>query len=149
MVSPEKNATTSFPSIDAVMVISVEKPRRRPESVSRSRITDCFSRRSASNRSRSVPQKYVCSRPYISSRSACVTLARDTADPVRRGPGSQRGDVDVGRTTIELFMKAISIGPRGEIEAAGIGDVRIRAHDPQQRIACIETDEQIIEAACA
>ena len=63
---------------------------------------------------------------------ALARLVQIIQDPARRWPRSQRGDVDVGWTIIELFMRAISAGPRDQIEAAWVGDVRIRTHDARR-----------------
>src|SRR6266849_6184067 len=143
MVSPEKNATTSRSSIH----MNVENPQMRLPS--RSKMTPSFSARSPSNRSRLVPAKYVSKSAYIWSRSAGVV--RETTEPARRRATalSKRGDVDVDGTMIEMLIKVTSVGPRREIKTAGIRDVRIRARDIEQRIARIETDEEIVESTLA
>ena len=53
--------------------------------------------------------------------------------------GSKGGDIDVGRATIELLMDVSSIRPLGQIQSAGIGNVRIFVRNGQQRIARIQT----------
>jgi hypothetical protein len=117
-VSPEKKATTSFSSIDVVMRISVEIPWIRPELASRNRITICFSRRSASNRARSVPQKYICSKAYMSLRSPGVSPMVDRP----------RSDVERGGCRLDAVRRP----EVGEVEAVREDDVRLRI-DPVRR----------------
>src|SRR5437870_2164312 len=116
-------------------------------SPSRNRITPSFSARSDSNRARSVPRKYVSKSAYIASR--CSWVVRFTTDPVSRRSTSKCCDVDVSGAMIELLMSDTSVRPRSEIEPAGIGVMAIRARHLQQRIAGIETDQEIVESTLA
>src|SRR5438093_3037630 len=118
-----------------------------PDGSSLKRMTPSFSERSCSKTPRAVPRKYVENNAYIASRSATVVC--DTTEPAsRRSPFvSQRGDVDVNGTLIELLIEMTSVGPRSEIKPAWIEKMRIGARDRQQRIARIEADEQVIEPA--
>src|SRR5262245_55957132 len=70
-----------------------------------------------------------------------------TTDPDSCRSRSQRGDVDVDGTGIELLMTGTSAGPRREIEPARILNVSMGASDVEQRIARVETDEEIVEPA--
>src|SRR6266851_1099819 len=149
IVSPEKKATTSWPLIRDAMRMEVEKPRIRPDSTSRSMITDSFSPRSTSNRVRQVPSKYSSSSPYISSRSAWVRFVRPTTEPARRRSrrGSEGGGVNVDRALVKLFMQLTSFGPFSQVQCASIKDMSVSSRNRQQRIAGIQPDQEIAEPA--
>src|SRR5580658_6869409 len=106
MVSPEKKATTSRPSISAERRMSVEKPCIFLSLRSRNSTIASFSDKSRSNNSREVPKKYADKSSYMRWRSAEDNRARGITEPSNRfaGASSKGGDVHVGKAAIKSLM---------------------------------------------
>src|ERR1051325_1862448 len=136
IVSPEKKIVR--PSCSKR--IRVEKPSMAPRA-SRSTITHSFSSRSRSNTARVTPAKYALKSTNIASRSRAESSSRSSTAPTSAS-GSERGELEPGRSRIESVMEVVSVVPGNGVDVAAVFERAERARGGEQWIAAREAEQE-------
>src|SRR4051812_30495796 len=131
------------PFATALVRITVEKPHNLPDDSSRRSTAHSFSARSRAKALGVTRSKYVSMSASMASRSA-----RSSASTRRTSPAtaraSERGDLDVGKSSVDSFTVSPNIVPVYVEECAAVLHVRVRPRDANIRVVGRKSDEEVI-----